>query len=228
MRKIVDEVIARFRDGETILLTKEEEKAFVYCISDEGFLGCGTSRAVYELPGTNYVVKLAMSHGGVVQNHIEKTFFDEIGGDWLAHLYAHGQLINVMEKVDDCQYFCEWEYDDDSEVKTEIMNLIDTVDELTGYDGGDNKQIGYSSRINGWVVYDYGYGNYDEYTHSEMVDNVGYWMSAVSPIDNAYRIFRTGIIPTYQELEKEAREYYDEQEEIESSYDYEEDYYEED
>ena len=33
---------------------------------------------------------------------------------------------------------------------------------------------------------------------------------------------------TYQELEKEAREYYDEQEEIESSYDYEDDYYEED
>ena len=223
MREIVDAVIARFRDGETVQLTKEEEEAFIYCINDDDFLGCGTSRAVYALEGTNLVVKVAMSHGGIVQNHIEKTFFDRIGGNLLAHLYAHGRLINVMERVDDCQYFCEWEYDDDSEVKAEIMDLIDLVDELTEYDGGDNKQVGYSSRINGWVVYDYGYGNYDEYTHSEMVDNVGWWMDFINPLDNAKEIIETGIIPTYRELQQKTDSIFEEnqlaKEAVEEDYD---------
>ena len=228
MNEKVKAIISRFRDGDTIILSPEDERVLLEAIGDCDFINAGTSRAVYAL-GDKYVLKLAMSHGGINQNYIEYRYFQEVGNNLLASLYAHGTIINIMERVHKCNYFCEWDWEEDEQdIVDEINTLIEDVNDLTEYYGGDNKQVGYSDRVGGWVVYDYGYGLEDEYSHNEIVDNVSYWMDATNPIENGLNIIDTGIIPSYQELQDAANYFYDERNEMEEyCREYEEDYDEE-
>lgn len=217
MSEVLERLIARFQEGTVIELTREEEEAIINSLTYEDFIDCGTSRAVYKFK-EDYVVKVAMSYGGVNQNYIEKTYFNDIGNEYLANLYAHGMIINIMERVTDCTYYDSWGHDFTPEEEEEVSNLIDIVNDFTEYDGEDNKQIGFSHRLNAWVVYDYGYGLQDEYSHSEIVDNVDGWMCCISPLDNAKKIMDTLHIPTYDELSSIVGDYWKEQNEIEEEW----------
>ena len=157
MGELVDRLIERFAAFETIELTPEEELAVLNEITKDDFIDNGSSRAVYYLRD-EFVVKIAMSIGGMNQNKIEKNFYAQHGHTrCFAHLYASGTLINIMEMLSDCQYYDPDAYcspyfgdeeDEDLTAEAEmISNLIEMANDYTGYYGGDNGQIGFISEI---------------------------------------------------------------------------------
>lgn len=204
MAYLIDRLIKRFRTGETIQLTKEEELAILNELTEDDKIDNGTSRNVYEFR-SNYVVKVAMSTGGLNQNKIERDFYNEHGDTgYFADLYAYGVMINIMEKLDDCCYYesDELHYydkeDDGYERAQVILSVINVVDELTDYYGGDNGQVGYSLKDDCYKVYDYGYSM--DYDRDEIVDDVDSWLCVVDPLQNAINVLHGADIITQKEF----------------------------
>ena len=204
MGELVDRLIERFAAFETIELTPEEELAVLNEITKDDFIDNGSSRAVYYLRD-EFVVKIAMSIGGMNQNKIEKNFYAQHGHTrCFAHLYATGVMINIMEMLSDCQYYDPDAYcspyfgdeeDEDLTAEAEmISNLIEMANDYTGYYGGDNGQIGFSQIDGVFKLYDYGYST--DYERKTIVDSVEDWMCYIDPIENAIRTIETGEVLT--------------------------------
>ena len=210
---MLDKILEKLDCQKTIQLTEEEEKIILNSITKEDFIACGSSRAVYRL-NDNYVVKVAMAQGGVNQNKIEVDFYDRFGDyGYFAHLYAYGTMINVMEALDDCAFYDEddwgfYESDDadasESDSYFSMLDIASAVASLTGYDGADNGQIGYSNIRDAHVLYDYGYS--DDYDRDEIVDSVGDWMPYVDPIQNALEVLETGELLDYESFDQKIRQ----------------------
>ena len=201
MEKVL-ELFEQFEKYHTIRLTTEQELEILKNLTPDDFIGNGSSRAVYSFCG--YVVKVAMSTGGMNQNEVEASFYGNHGySDCFAHLYAHGEMINIMEELDDCGFYEYGDYyDEEDEEDTErhftIECLMDEASYLTDYDGADNGQIGWSAIDNCYKLYDYGYSM--DYDRDEIVDDVEDWMQIADPIANAIRTLETGEIITQEEF----------------------------
>ena len=120
-------------------------------------------------------------------------------------------MINVMEALDDCAFYDEddWGYyeDEDSSEGDLFFSMLDiasAVASLTGYDGADNGQIGYSNIREAHVLYDYGYS--DDYDRDEIVDSVGDWMPYVDPIKNALEVLETGELLDCESFDQRIRQ----------------------
>lgn len=216
MEAKLKEILSRFDLGKTIKLTEEEELVILKYLMyhDEYPVGNGSSRVVYALD--DYVVKVAMSTGGLNQHAVERDFYERYSkAGCFAHLFAYGKTINVMEFLAECDfydYLDEGWYDDEDKEKYEAISAaIATADEVTDYDGGDNCQVGYSIMQNAWVLYDYGYSL--DYERNDLVDDVGSWMDVVDPIENAIRMMETGEVFDYGELSRMVDDFYAEEEE---------------
>lgn len=213
--ELVTNLLNRFMQFETIELTQEEELAVLAAINPDDELDHGTSRVVYALG--DYVVKIAMSVGGVTQNKTEYKFYkDYCRHGVFANLYAHGKMINIMERLDDCDYYelerwWDEEDEDEWEFNTRIDEVINTANDLTDYSGGDNGQIGYSQLDDCYKLYDYGYSN--GFSRSEMVDNVGAYKEATDPIENAIDVVNGMELPSQEELYARYRNSWEEESE---------------
>lgn len=217
METVLDKVIERFYQDDTIELTLEEELIIVdSLIPENDYIACGSSRAVYQL-GDKYVVKIAMSTGGINQNKVERDFYAEHKeSGCFAHLYAYGKMINVMELLEDCEYHDADDVEYYAQEEAErgdcdfyciLADLIGSANYLTNYYGGDNGQIGYSPMSKSWVLYDYGYSM--DYDRDDIVDNVDYWIYAICPVENALEVLNGGEVKTPDELQDMAEAYFD-------------------
>ena len=200
----LEKILERFELGKTIELTPEEEFVIVDSLVEADYIDNGSSRVVYAL-GKEYVVKIAMSTGGVNQNTVERNFYACHGDKgYFAHLYAYGKMINIMEYLEDCSYYDpdDFYYDENDEADTEfyrnICDIIDVVSDITDYYGGDNGQIGYSQKQGLHVLYDYGYSM--DYERKDIVDDVGYWMESICPIQNALNVIKGNPMLTQDEI----------------------------
>lgn len=193
MDKKLKELLDNFRADRVLLLTPEDEELIIRHLTKKDFIDNGSSRAVYSL-GESFVVKLAMSTGGITQNEVEYGFYMNNRGPF-ATMFAHGKLMNIMEYVEDCSFYDAYDYDEESDT----AEVIEILNEITGIDTADNGQLGISSITGELVAYDYGYsGSYD---HHELVDNVGWWIDTIDPLENALRILETGEVPSRDELD---------------------------
>ena len=217
MEAKLKEILNRFDLSKTVKLTEEEELVILKYLMhrDELPISNGSSRVVYALD--EYVVKVAMSTGGLNQHAVERDFQERYSSaGCFAHLFAYGESINIMEFLDECDFYdyldegwCDNERD--REKCRAIGEAILTADEVTGYYGGDNCQVGYSTMQNAWVLYDYGYSF--DYERNDLVDDVESWMDVVDPIENAIRIVETGEVYDYGELSRMVDDFYAEEEE---------------
>lgn len=157
----VNAIKAKFEAYNTIVLTKDEELTILSTLDE--YQGCGTSRAVWTWED-KYVVKVGLGEAGRVQNEVEHCFYEEhCETDLFAHLYATGTYINVMEALVDLE-----DCDEDT-----MIEVVEDLNWVTEYDGGDNEQIGFSEKRNRWVAYDYGYDS--EHDHCELVGRMDEW-----------------------------------------------------
>jgi hypothetical protein len=204
MEHLIDALIERFKKDNVIDLTQEEELAILNSLTEDDMINNGTSRNVYRFR-KDFVVKVAMSTGGTNQNKIERGYYEEHGDSgYFAELYACGKMINIMERLSECCYFEEDElgcYDEEDECYSryqEILNVIENVNELTDYYGGDNGQVGFSRNDDCYKVYDYGYSM--DYDRGEIVDDVECWWCVVLPLQNAINIVSGGELITPEEF----------------------------
>lgn len=163
--QIVNKLLARFEEGNTIILTKEEELAILHQLEEADYLGCGTTRATY-MWQDKYVVKIGVAEQGATQNEVEFGFYqDHWTSGRFATLYAHGQFINVMERLVNL---------DDAE-EEEFVECVDELNWMTDYDGGDNEQVGWSKEREMWCAYDYGYDSeHDRWLLVGNIEDMGY------------------------------------------------------
>lgn len=166
---ILKDIIDKFEVGKPYHLTQEEELLILDYLDDSDFIDNGSSRAVYDLMG-EYVVKIGLSVEGQNQAAYEVECYEE----WHDHevfatLYAYGKFINVMERVG-------WDHDceDEYEYYDAVEDLCYHVSSLTGYDGSDNEQIGFSGVYGCLVLYDYGYTN--DLDRDDLVGNMSEWV----------------------------------------------------
>jgi hypothetical protein len=151
-------------------LTEAEEITFLKDIIDNfsNEIGIGSSRQVFEFM-SDKVIKVAADTGGINQNKREIELFRKYGRKYLAEIYAYGEYIIIMEKVetvcaDEIIIGYEYEYAENlSELldEREYNKIISTYNFLTNVNGctSDNYQLGI--RENGdYVAYDYGYESY--------------------------------------------------------------------
>lgn len=195
-------IIALFETGRVVELTKEQELAILrHVVENEEYLGCGTSRAVYSFMD-KYVVKIGLSEEGRLQNDVERDFYHR---HWLtdlfATLYATGTLINVAERLVDLEQ-CDEET---------FIEVVEELNDVTDYDGGDNEQIGYSQERGLWVAYDYGYSS--DYSNCDLVGNMDEWTYDLEIAELVIESLETDHLFTYTELNKMAKEAYEESEE---------------
>lgn len=202
--KAIESILERFSFDYTIELTQEEELAIIKSLTEDDFIDSGSSRIVYSL-GSKYVVKIALSTGGVNQNNIERNFYACHGhSNCFAHLFAYGKMINIMEYLCECSYYDpdDFYYDEDDEDAAHyhmIEELIDTANDITGYYGGDNGQIGYSEARDIWVLYDYGYSM--DFDRGEIVDEADYWMGFIEVLHYAAEVVGGSHMLTQDEFE---------------------------
>lgn len=216
MYRNIEELVGAFSVDRTILLTPEDERLIIEHLTPNDYIANGSSRVVYELNvgEHNYVAKVAMSHGGVNQNQVEYDFYRYNRGPF-AILFAHGKVVNIMEVVENCQFVDQDDFYWDDEYEEECgdmgpwLEVIEILNEITGYDGGDNGQLGISSITGEIVAYDYGYC-YD-FPRDELVDSVGWWMDGRCPLANALDIIDTGVITDAELLNELANEEHDKQ-----------------
>lgn len=143
----------------------------------------GSSRAVFDTE-TGLVIKLALEPEGVVQNETEIELYRFFGGENLAHIYAYGKNIIIMEWVDidykdiyelRDEYIEGYELMDRSGLtEEEAENYLDVIYFLNENLGetSDNAQIGYRYEDEVFVAYDYGFA----------VDNMEYSVGQISDI----------------------------------------------
>lgn len=150
-------------------LTPDQEYQILMNILDDKypFIDNGSSRAVYEFDN-GIILKLALDDGGKTQNDKEIELYWQLGGEYLADIYAYGDSIILMEEVDIYyKNLRDWYIDDldfwgDDEhefTEEEIDNIHNTISVIEDYLGGtaDNDQIGYSYKKGKFVSYDYGF-----------------------------------------------------------------------
>ena len=155
-------------------LTLKEELSILEKVkkNEKGFIGAGSSRAVYSLNSTS-VLKVAIDREGRTQNKREIQCFYEYGGHFLAKIFAYGTSVVLMEKVDPLEL--EDDEDVDFLVEEGIINeeqadacneLYEFLSQMNGYTI-DNLQYGLNK--DGWpLAYDYGYecGKEDNVSHN--------------------------------------------------------------
>lgn len=180
---MLEQIIARFKEGTPVVLTPEEEMAVLeWVINNRTFLGAGTTRATYEFMD-KYVVKVAISIEGKHQHSVERNFYLEHWDKGLfATLFAYGKTVHIAEKLSDLDCV------DDEDT---FMELVEDLNYATDYDGGDNEQVGWSNLFNRWVAYDYGYSN--EYSHWDLVGNMDSWSYRLDVLEMAYGIVEQDI-----------------------------------
>ena len=213
---LVEQLIGRFKNFEPIKLTKEEEIAILESITEKDMIDHGSSRIVYDF--RDWVVKVALSTGGMNQNAIEVDVYETHGqSGCFAHIYAYGKMITIMERLTDCEYYDPFDFyydeedEDDKAFYETISLLIADVNDFTGYEGGDNGQIGFSDKDNCYKVYDYGYSL--DYNREEIVDDLDRWIHVVDPLDYIKGVVRNDDIIISQEDFKEMWRNYREGEE---------------
>lgn len=186
------DVIDKFSTDNTIKLTQEEELLILEFLENPDYLGCGSSRAAYGFMD-KYVVKVALSHEGQLQNRVEQEYYAEFGNrGYFAHLYAYGKLINVVELVDIYRADDEFNYED-------VEELSRCVEELTGYGGPDNDQVGYSSIQEGLVLYDYGYSI--DYDRDDLVGDMCEWTEHLNILELAIDAVEQDFVYFYDDLD---------------------------
>ena len=198
-----------------LTLTKVQEKYILNNIDYDDRIDSGSSRAVFycqpyvlEYLGIETdrecVIKLAIGHGGLNQHQTEVEMWLESGGNnqHLAEIFAAGQFVSIMEKVDIrdysdladslddydinesviryLDYQCDINEEDDKEIfdneYKEVCKVAETIAFLASYNGctSDNGQIG-KTEDGRYVAYDYGFiaGNgCDTQCSGALVDNV--------------------------------------------------------
>lgn len=141
------------------LNTTQEIRIVQKILQTDSFIDAGSSRAVFSLSKTK-VVKIAIDKEGIQQNLNEIKTFDVFGDDKLARIYAYGEYIIVMERVEhgfdseDLEY-CDEDYDLTEDDIEEIYKIAGFLDSKIG-ETIDNQQIGFSVERQKWVCYDYG------------------------------------------------------------------------
>lgn len=145
-------------EQKVIRLTKEEENDILISLSEEDYLGCGSSRAVFDYPANNKcVIKVAASEEGIYQNNTEISRYEKFGDKYLARIYAAGVYLLVAEKIDVLHdnNSDDEDYDEDNDDDCGEPNCQVFADDNFGYTS-DNSQ--YGKREDGSIVlYDYGY-----------------------------------------------------------------------
>lgn len=206
----MERLIEMFKEGNPIKLTKEQEIEILrYVWEHEQFIGSGTTRAVFTFKD-KYVVKIGISEEGVLQNEVERSFYKAHWGTGLfATLYATGMFVNIAERLvsnDECE-------DEDT-----FCEVVEALNDVTDYDGGDNEQIGWSKERECWVAYDYGYDS--EHDHSALVGNMDEWSYVLEIPPLAVQGIKDDHIFTRDELREmmddvryyEEEEYYEDEE----------------
>ena len=203
---LVEQLVGRFKNFEPIELTQEEEMAVLQVISEKNMIDHGSSRIVYGFG--DWVVKVALSTGGMNQNAIEIAVYNNYGQSGrFAHIYAYGTMITIMERLEDCEYYDPFDFyydeedDEDKAFYETISLLIADVNDFTCYEGGDNGQIGFSEKDNCYKVYDYGYSL--DYDRKEIVDELECWIHVINPLDYVRDVVSGNSVVISQEDFKE-------------------------
>lgn len=195
------------------VLTKREEIDVLKMLDYEDRLDNGSSRFVMDVsdkifdylkldPSREYVLKLAVGHGGFNQHQREVEMWKDVNDNsFLAEIFAAGYFISIMEKVETCDYidfaegmywdddkseavrnFLDYEWniqEDDDEFEPEynrMLKVADSICNLAYYNGttSDNGQLGLTPDGR-YVAYDYGFisGNgCDSQCSNDLVDNI--------------------------------------------------------
>lgn len=149
-------------------LSKEREKNILKLLSKQKRYENGSSRAVFLFE--NFVIKVAFDLGGFLQNEREIELYKDYGSEYLAKIFAYGDYILIMERVELLDYemvgdvveyegdYNEYLYFFDREVPGINDKITDTVYFLhdINLETTDNYQLGLTNddRV---VAYDYGY-----------------------------------------------------------------------
>ena len=170
-------------------LTIGEEIEVLKTLRHTEIMSSGSSRAVYDCPeellsflriedDNEYVIKLAVGHGGFMQNmHETNTYMNE-DKYYFAEIAAFGHFVIIMEKVqvdewttfaenlyadDDLDIavddYCEYNWEDaDADDRKLLLKVAETIAYLAGIYGctSDNGQLGIT-KDGRYVAYDYGF-----------------------------------------------------------------------
>ena len=202
-----------------ICLETEQEIKILKVLDDQDIFSAGCARVclnctkqILEIVGydnenpDNYILKLACGAGGLKQTQAEIKCFLEHKYAPLAKILAYGRYIEIMERVDVCDYsdmaddydedcsFADYlesndeEYSDDEKCRMaeQAWEAIGILTRVFGYTA-DNGQLGINSQ--GKVVaYDYGYQAHVEFSQvSDLTEYVS------NNIDTFY-VYINGLI----------------------------------
>ncbi len=130
-------------------LTREEEKFVLRSLDSDDCLDEGSSRKVFPCEGyvvaalglpqdKNYVIKLAVGHGGLSQHQREVECWLDLGNnEYMAEIYAAGQFVSIMEQVEVSDYIEFAEYINDAWDDTPEVVAQDYLVDECGYEPYD-------------------------------------------------------------------------------------------